>query len=68
MQEYKNEVIVVRFDPKVCVHSGCCVRGLSAVFDLARRPWVNIDGATPDAIAEQVRRCPSGALSYDLRK
>lgn len=68
MQEYENDSIIVRFDPQVCIHSGCCVRGLRTVFDVKRRPWVDIDGATPDAIAEQVLRCPSGALSYELRK
>jgi len=68
MQEYKNDVITVRFDPRVCIHSGYCVRGLHAVFDVKRRPWVDINGAAPEAIAEQVRRCPSGALSYELRK
>jgi len=67
MQEYKNDEIIVRFDPGVCIHSGNCVRGLSAVFDVGRRPWVDVDGATPEAIAEQIRRCPSGALSFAMR-
>jgi uncharacterized Fe-S cluster protein YjdI len=33
IQEYKNDAIIVRFDPRVCIHSGECVRGLRAVFD-----------------------------------
>jgi len=41
IQEYKNDAIIVRFDPKICIHS--------------------------EAIAEQIKRCPSGALSYELR-
>ena len=66
MQEYKNDKIIVRFDPKICIHSGRCIFGLRAVFDVSRRPWVSIDGASPEAIAQQVSRCPSGALTYEL--
>ncbi len=68
IQEYKNDAITVRFDPKVCVHSGVCVRGLRAVFDVGKRPWINVEAASPEAIAEQVRQCPSGALSFELRQ
>jgi uncharacterized Fe-S cluster protein YjdI len=66
MQEYKSTAITVRFDPRVCIHSGVCVRGLAAVFDVKKRPWVNVEGASAEAIAEQIRLCPSGALSYEL--
>jgi len=68
MQEYTKPDITVRFDPKVCIHSGVCVRGLRAVFDVKKRPWVNVDGAPAEAIAEQIKRCPSGALSYELHQ
>ena len=68
MQEYTNPAITVRFDPRVCIHSGVCVRGLQAVFDVKKRPWVNVEGASAEAIAEQIRRCPSGALSYELHQ
>lgn len=66
MQEYPHAEITVRFDPKVCVHSGVCVRGLGSVFDVKKRPWVNVEGASAEAIAAQIGRCPSGALSYEL--
>ena len=68
IQEYKTDAIIVRFDPRVCIHSGVCVRGLRAVFDVEKRPWVNVEGASAEAIAEQIKRCPSGALSFELRK
>ena len=66
MQVYRNDKIVVRYDPKICIHAGDCVRGLPAVFDVGKKPWINVDGASPESIAEQVRKCPSGALSCDL--
>jgi uncharacterized Fe-S cluster protein YjdI len=66
IQEYKSDAIIVRFDPRICVHSGVCVRGLRAVFDVSKRPWVNVEGASAEAIAAQIRRCPSGALSFEM--
>ena len=68
MQEYRNDKIVVRYDPKICIHAGDCVRGLPSVFDVAAKPWIDVNGASPEAIARQVKICPSGALSYELLK
>ena len=66
MQEHRNDQIVVRFDPKLCVHSAQCVKGLPAVFDVTRKPWINVDGASVESIRRQVEACPSRALSYEL--
>ena len=68
MQQYRNGKIVVGYDPKICIHAGECVRGLPSMFDIAKKPWVDVDGAPPEAIAEQVEKCPSGALSFQLVK
>jgi uncharacterized Fe-S cluster protein YjdI len=62
LQTYTNDEITVTFDPTLCTHSGNCVRGLPAVFDVRRKPWVLLSGASADAVEAQVRRCPSGAL------
>ena len=64
LQVYQGDGITVTFDPNVCMHSGVCVRGLPAVFDVSRRRWVDPDAATPDVVAAQVARCPSGALQF----
>ena len=64
LQVYQGDGITVTFDPNVCIHSGVCVRGLPAVFDVSRRRWVDPDAAAPDVVAAQVARCPSGALQY----
>jgi len=61
---YNNGEITVLWKPKRCIHSGICVRGLPRVFDVRRRPWVDILAATTDEIRDQVDRCPSGALSW----
>jgi uncharacterized Fe-S cluster protein YjdI len=58
----------VRYDPQVCTHAAECVRGLPAVFDISKQPWVNVDGAPVEDIKRQVNACPSGTLSYELVK
>jgi uncharacterized Fe-S cluster protein YjdI len=66
MQEYRNDKIVVRYDPEICSHAGECVRGLPSVFNVSKNPWIDVNGASANAVAEQVKRCPSGALTYEL--
>lgn len=61
-QTYEAPGIIVTFDPGICIHSGACVRGLPAVFDVRRKRWIHAEAASPDEVAAQVARCPSGAL------
>jgi uncharacterized Fe-S cluster protein YjdI len=63
-QTYETPDITVTFDPDVCIHSGVCVRGLPAVFDIKRKRWIRPELQDADAVAQQVERCPSGALQY----
>ncbi len=62
LQVYETPDITVTFEPEVCRHSGVCVRGLPAVFDVKRKRWVRPEAAPADAVEAQIRRCPSGAL------
>ncbi|MBX3132305.1 MAG: (4Fe-4S)-binding protein [Gemmatimonadaceae bacterium] len=62
LQIYEVPGLTVTFDPNVCTHSGRCVRGLPRVFDVKRKRWIQLEHESADAIAEQVARCPSGAL------
>lgn len=66
-QEYVNDNIRVTFDPEICTHSGNCVRGLASVFDINKKPWVNVDGGTSEDIEKAVLNCPSGALSFEQK-
>lgn len=62
LQVYETRDITVTFDPELCIHSGNCVRGLPAVFDLRRKRWIRPENASADEVEAQVARCPSGAL------
>jgi uncharacterized Fe-S cluster protein YjdI len=64
--KYTNNEVTVVWKPKICIHSTICWKGLIEVFNPKERPWVKMNGATTDKIIEQVRQCPSGALSYYL--
>ncbi|MET8330202.1 (4Fe-4S)-binding protein [Streptomyces sp. NPDC005181] len=63
---YEGQSITVTFEARRCLHAAECVRGLQEVFDTAKRPWIQPDGAAADRLAEVVQRCPSGALQYEL--
>lgn len=65
-RRYAGDGVTVSFDAARCLHAARCVNGLPAVFDTARRPWIEPGNASAQAIAEVVRRCPSGALHYEL--
>ena len=64
--KYESEEISVSFAPDVCIHAAECVRGLPAVFNTSKKPWINVAGANPDEIVEVINNCPSGALRYEL--
>ena len=63
-KDYRNDAIVVHWDAVRCIHTGICTRGLPQVFDIAKRPWIAVDAASADEIAETVAACPTGALRY----
>lgn len=65
---YLGRDVNVTFDGEVCIHAAECVKGLPAVFDTGRKPWILPDAAPADDVVRVVDRCPSGALLVeDLR-
>ncbi|HMR93089.1 MAG TPA: (4Fe-4S)-binding protein [Chitinophagaceae bacterium] len=66
-KKYTNGEITVVWKPATCIHSTICwkgITGLSEVFNPKERPWIKMEGASSERIAEQVSKCPSGALSF----
>lgn len=50
----------------LCSHSAICTEGLKAVFRQKDEPWIDPDGATAAEVIATIRKCPSGALSYEI--
>lgn len=63
-KEYSNGEVTVVWKPDACIHSEICIKGLPGVFQPGERPWIKIDAASTEELVAQVKRCPSGALSY----
>ena len=65
---YANEEITVVWKPEFCQHSTRCFTQLPEVFDPAIKKWINPDGASAEKIENQVKQCPSGALTFFYNK
>ena len=66
LHEYSGGGISVRYERKICVHSGECVQALPLVFQPKKRRWISPENSDPAAVIAAVEGCPSGALSYQL--
>ena len=64
IKEYSNGEVTVIWEAEKCIHSTICVKGLPKVFDPDAKPWIAIDAASTDALVNQIKQCPSGALSF----
>ena len=62
-KEYTKGEVTVVWKPHLCTHSAICAKGLPEVFKPREKPWIKIEAADSDPIVNQVKACPSGALS-----
>jgi len=66
-KKYSNGEVTIVWQPSVCIHSAICWReadSLPEVFNPREKPWIKPEGASTERIIKQVKRCPSGALSF----
>ena len=64
IKEYSNSEVTVVWKPGSCIHSTICVNGLPNVFQPKEKPWIKVEAASTEELINQVKQCPSGALSY----
>ncbi len=63
---YEGKSITINDNRGVCAHAARCTDGLKPVFKYGEEPWIDPDGADMEAVKQQIRQCPSGALSYTI--
>ena len=66
--EYSNGELTIVWQPELCRHAGICVKTLPNVYHPKERPWIKMENATTEELIAQIKKCPSGALSYNLKK
>ncbi|MBS1664450.1 MAG: (4Fe-4S)-binding protein [Bacteroidetes bacterium] len=67
VKKYKKGDLTIVWKPGVCIHSTVCWKaatGLPAVFNPFEKPWIKVDNATEEELMAQIKKCPSGALSF----
>ena len=67
IRHYADDDIDISYDVRRCIHAAECIRGLPAVFDSGRRPWIMPSAASVAEIANVIAKCPSGALHFKRR-
>jgi len=66
-KKYSNGEVTIVWKPAICQHSTICWKmatGLPQVFNPLEKPWIKPGAAGTERIIEQVKKCPSGALSF----
>ena len=61
---YTNGEVTIVWKPSVCIHSAICFNGMGEVFHPRELPWITPEKSTTEKIIDQIKKCPSGALSY----
>jgi uncharacterized Fe-S cluster protein YjdI len=67
-KKYTNGEVTIVWKPAMCIHSAICFNGLGDVFHPQELPWITPEKSTTDKIINQIKKCPSGALSYYLNR
>lgn len=70
-KKYSNGELTIVWKPAMCTHSTKCWKGpdsLPEVFKPGTQPWIQMENSNTERIAQQISRCPSGALSMFYNK
>jgi uncharacterized Fe-S cluster protein YjdI len=71
IKHYTNGEVTIVWKPSLCQHSKICWKpetGIPEVFHPMTRPWITPEGYDTEKIIEQVKKCPSGALSFYMNE
>lgn len=63
IKEYKNGGLTIVWKPSSCIHAAECVKALPNVYNPKAKPWIAMENASNEELIDQIKKCPSGALS-----
>jgi len=64
---FPGEEVDVEWDGRLCIHLAECGQSEGELFVGGRQPWCQPDLVTAEQAIEIVRRCASGALTYEAK-
>lgn len=67
VKHYEKEGFTVVWKPAKCIHSEICVKTLPKVYRPDDKPWIRPEAASINDLKDQIRLCPSGALTYQTQ-
>lgn len=63
--KYAGEKINVEWDGRLCIHIAECGYSEGDLFVGGRDPWCKPDLTTVDDVVDVVKRCPTGAITFE---
>lgn len=67
VKKYEKGELTILWKPKICIHAAICVQMLPDVYNPNEKPWINAENASMEALKSQISKCPSGALTYEMK-
>jgi len=64
---YPGDEIDVTWDGRLCIHIAECGKAEGELFITGRNPWCLPDTSSIEEVIEVCERCPSGALTYNVK-
>jgi CDGSH-type Zn-finger protein/uncharacterized Fe-S cluster protein YjdI len=65
--KYEGEQADVLWDGRLCIHIQECGRAKGELFVGGRTPWCEPDKVDVDNVAAVVKRCPTGAITFNVK-
>ena len=66
IKKYTNGDLTILWEPKKCIHAAICVGSLPKVYNPDIKPWIKAENASIEELKNQINKCPSAALSYQM--
>jgi CDGSH-type Zn-finger protein/uncharacterized Fe-S cluster protein YjdI len=64
LTKYPGKDTDVTWDERLCIHIGECGGAKGELFIAGRKPWCKPDLVKVEEVIDVIKRCPSGALSF----